>query len=159
MNRAARRAAVRAKSTRARPLPRVPTMVLAADFMPRMPQERILGMKIALLEGIAALKDGSMTYELLANLHDFLALALAYAAHFNNADLRQPAEACAVALTAIMERYSARGYYIATGDELRTLQEWVEAIADCLAESPAGVLEALATDLAAAELSMRMRQG
>lgn len=157
MNRAARRAAARAKKVRARPLPRVHTMILGSEYMPKITHDRILTQKIALLEGIAALKNGTMTYGLMCNLHDFIAMALRFVAQFNDEALRQPAEECAAALTGIMERYVERGSYVATGDELRALQEWVEAIADYLAAVPAPILEGMAADMAAEELATRAK--
>ena len=157
MNRAARRAAAKAKTRKVKPLPRLHQAILLADSLPTPSRDQIITQKLKLLAGIEDLKAGTFGYPQLCTFHDFIALALRFCDQFHDEALRGPAEECAKALTGIMERYNATGRYGATGDELRSLQDWVEEIADYLGQVPEMAIRGLLAQHAEEELILRQR--
>lgn len=157
MNREQRRAAARIKPGRARAVPRLHKMVMMSDALPQESSESIITTKLKLMQGIAALKAGTFGYDQLCHFNDFIQLALMFCDRYDAPALRPAVNKVSAALILIMERQVQRGIYAATGDEIRALSEWVEEIADYLAQFPAMALNGLRNDIALEELERRAR--
>ena len=157
MNREQRRALARMKPGRAKQLPRVHHSVVLADALPTPTADTIVVEKLKLIEGIAALKDGRFKHAQLCQFHDFVSLGLRFCDQYRDERLRDPINQVATALIGIMERHTERGIYSATGDELRTLQSWVEEICDYLGSFPELSLKCIRADLAQEELALRVK--
>jgi|SRR5213595_869032 hypothetical protein len=130
------RAHRRALKHRKMPQPKAPKKIhralLRGDNLPRVDDDpdKIVSQTIVMLNGIAALKDGSFGERHADQLHDFLGIALLTAEQFNDVPLFRAAEACAAAFTTILERKNETGRFGANGDELRTLTYWLEAMVE-----------------------------
>jgi hypothetical protein len=157
MNRAERRAAKHRKPVQKPRFRHLHAVLLQADGIPRIDDDpdQVISQKLVMLNGIAALKDGTFGYDQATAFHDFVSLALRASKLPIGKPLEEPACLCAQVMTAIFERWQNIGRFTATGDELRVLSEWVEAIADAMAEFPVAVIRALLAEHAMMEVQMR----
>ena len=157
MNRAERRAAKHRKPQQSPRFRHLHAVLLQADGMPRVDDDadRVVSQKLVLLNGIAALKDGTFAYDQATAFHDFVSLALRASKLVVGKPLEEAAIECAKAMTGIFERWTRLDRFTATGDELRALSTWLEPLADAMAELPVAVFKALQAEHAQEELKHR----
>jgi hypothetical protein len=136
-------------------LPRLHQMLLTTDGLPTVGESRITMQKLILLQGIADLKAGKFGYQQVCQFKDFISLALSFCDQFQDEALRPAANECAEALTGIMNRYTERQVYVATGDEIKALQGWVEEIADYMGSFPDIAIRGLVAEVARQEIGLR----
>lgn len=157
MNREQRRALKHKKAPKGQRFQYVHESILMADFMPKVEDEydRIVQQKIILLDGFAKLRAGTFDHKNATAFHDFISLALRAARLSIGAPLVEPANALAEAMTGIFERWQTLHRFTATGDELKALETWLEAVCEAMGELPVGVLKSLHAEHAQEELQMR----
>lgn len=157
LNRAQRRALKHQRRGAAKRFKYVHEAILTADFMPRVEDDadRIVQQKILLLDGLAKLKAGTFDYKNATTFHDFISLALRAARLSIGGALVEPANALGEAFTQVLERWQEIHRFAATGDELRALEMWLEAVCEAMGELPVGVLKSLHAEHAQEELALR----